>query len=191
MYYCSKSVDNVPEMMYHTRNALIAGIAMTARDIVSKACKVLGITMEEAANRIGWRKQQLNGRFVSNSLRLEDFLKMMDAIGVDVEFKVRETGEVIRPHATGMGGRVRCMVDKVIYDTNDADALANNFYADGVNKFTDGRAMELYIDEEGRYFFAEYAEWEGAKDRITPVPATVAADFIQKYGTIIQKEPNS
>lgn len=164
---------------------------MTARDIIYKSCKVLGITMGEAANRIGWSKQKLQSRFAYNSLRLEDFLKIMDAIGVDIEYRVRETGEIIRPHASGMGAPVRCMVDKIVYDTTKSDALANNFYADGVNKFTDGRAMELYIDEEGRYFFAEYAEWEGAKDRITPVPATVAADFIQKYGPKIIKEPNS
>lgn len=164
---------------------------MTAKDIIATACKALGITMEEAAKRIGWTKQQLNTRFVAGTLRLEDFLRMMDAIGVDVDFKIRETGESIKPHVPGMGRRVRCMVDKVIYDTNDADALSNNFYADGVNMYTDGRAMELYITRDGRYFFAEYTNWEGVKDRITPVSATVAADFMEKYGSAIQKKPNT
>ena len=40
------------------------------------------------------------------------------------------------------------MVDRVVYDTAESDALANNFYEDGENKFTDGEALELYIDKE-------------------------------------------
>lgn len=163
----------------------------TSKEIIATACKMLGITMEEAAKRIGWTKQQLNTRFAAGTLRLEDFLRMMDAIGVDAEFKIRETGEVVKPYVTGMGRRVRCMVDKVIYDTNEADALANNFYADGENMYTDGRAMELYITRDGKYFFAEYTTWEGVKDRITPITAPVAADFMEKYGRTIHKAPNT
>ena len=104
-------------------------------------------------------------------------------MGIDVEFRVRETGKVIKIRVPGMGQRVRCMVDKVIYDTAASDALANNFYADGVNMFTDGKAMELYVDKEGRYFFAEYSDWVGVKDRITPVSASVAAAFIAAVGS--------
>ena len=81
------------------------------------------------------------------------------------------------------------MVDRIIYDTASSDAIANNFYADGENEYTDGKALELYMDKEGRYFFAEYSSWEGVKDRITPVNAEAAASFIEKYGTEIDKAP--
>ena len=49
--------------------------------------------------------------------------------------------------------------------------------------------MELYVDDEGRYFFAEYTNWEGVKDRITPVSARDAAVFIDKYGTDLPPWP--
>ena len=48
--------------------------------------------------------------------------------------------------------------------------------------------MELYyVDNEGRYFFTEYTNWEGMKDRITMVSARDAAVFINKYGTDLQR----
>ena len=80
------------------------------------------------------------------------------------------------------------MVDRVIYDTAASDALANNFYADGKNEYSDGMAMELYIDQNGRYFFACYSNLEGVKDRILPISASDAATFIRRYGTATHKE---
>ena len=53
--------------------------------------------------------------------------------------------QALKTHIAGAGRRVRAMVDKVKYDTEAASALANNFYADGVNEYTDGKAMELYV----------------------------------------------
>ena len=48
--------------------------------------------------------------------------------------------------------------------------------------------MELYyVDNEGRYFFTEYTNWEGMKDRITMVSARDAAVFINKYGTDLHR----
>ena len=49
----------------------------------------------------------------------------------------------------------------------------------------------LAIDKEGRYFFAEYSNWEGGKDRISPVSAAEAAAFIEKYGTELDKKPKT
>lgn len=164
---------------------------MSSKEILKAACKATGVTQNEGARRIGLTKQQLSSKIMRGTLRADEFLELLDAIGIDVEFKVRETDSAIKILIPGMGTRVRCMVDKVIYDTAASDALSNNFYADGVNKFTDGKAMELYIDKEGRYFFAEYSEWEGVKDRITPVSASVAAAFIEKYGTRIEKTPEA
>ncbi|MBR3972922.1 MAG: helix-turn-helix transcriptional regulator [Oscillospiraceae bacterium] len=162
---------------------------MSSKEILKAACKATGTSQNDGAKKIGFTKQQLSSKIVRGTLRADEFLNFLDAVGIDVEFRVRETGKVIKIRVPGMGQRVRCMVDKVIYDTAASDALANNFYADGVNMFTDGKAMELYIDKEGRYFFAEYSDWEGVKDRITPVSAGVAAAFIEKYGHEIQKQP--
>ena len=80
------------------------------------------------------------------------------------------------------------MVDRVIYDTAASEAIANDFWADGENEYNDGKALELYIDKENRYFFAEYSSWEGVKDRICPVSAEDAATFIEKYGTTLFRD---
>lgn len=162
---------------------------MASKEILKAACKATGTSQNDGAKKIGFTKQQLSSKIIRGTLRADEFLNFLDAIGIDVEFRVRETGKVVKVNVAGMGERVQRMVDKVNYDTAASDALANNFYADGVNKFTDGKAMELYVDKAGRYFFAEYSDWEGVKDRITPVTASVAAAFIAKYGTEIQKKP--
>ena len=112
----------------------------------------------------------------------------MDSIGVDVTLTNRATGKEIRLPTEGVGRRVKAMVDRVIYDTAASDALANNFYADGKNEYSDGMAMELYIDQNGRYFFACYSNLEGVKDRILPISASDAATFIRRYGTATHKE---
>lgn len=164
---------------------------MSAKDILKASCKATGTSQNDGAKRINFTKQQFSSKLVRGTLRADEFLDFLDAIGIDVEFKVRETGKPVKVNVTGMGDRVQRMVDKIIYDTARSDALANNFYADGVNKFTDGKAMELYVDKEGRYFFAEYSDWEGVKDRIIPVTASVAAAFIEKYGTQIDKTPEN
>ena len=162
---------------------------MTSKEVIAAALKATGHTQAEAAAKMGRVGQQLSARLMRNSMRADELLKFMDVLGIDVTFTVRETGEILKAHIAGAGRRVRGMVNKVIYDTESADALANNFYADGVNEYMDGKAMELYVDKEGRYFFAEYTSWEGAKDRITPVSSNDAAAFIEKYGTDLHKGP--
>lgn len=185
-----ENIDFESASVYNTENeASNGGVAMTAREALSVALKGTGKTQAEAAVKMGWVPQQLSARLMRGSMRADEFLQIMDAIGVDVILKVRDTDEVLRTHVAGAGRRVRAMVNRVIYDTEAADALANNFYADGVNEYNDGKAMELYIDREGRYFFAEYTNWEGAKDRITPVVASDAAAFIERYGTELHKKP--
>lgn len=185
----AKNIDFISASVYDNENVPSGGGKMKSKDVISAALKEIGISQAEGAKRIDWSPQQLCNKVVAGTLRADDFLRLMDAIGVDVEFKVRDTGNVIKPRRPGAGRRVRCMVNKVIYDTAASDAVANNFYADGVNEYTDGRARELYVDKEGRYFFAEYSTWEGQKDLIIPVGAAEAAAFVEKYGDIIFKTP--
>ena len=174
-------VDFISVSVYDTENAASnGGVSMTSKEAIIAGLKATG-----------WSAQQLSGRLIRNSMRADEFLDFMDAIGIDVTFTVRESGEALKTHIAGAGRRVRAMVDKVKYDTEAASALANNFYADGVNEYTDGKAMELYVDDEGRYFFAEYTNWEGVKDRITPVSARDAAVFIDKYGTDLHRGPKA
>lgn len=186
----AKNLDNISVLVYDDINDTSdGGVTMTSKEILTAALKATGKTQAEAAKAVGWSPQQLSARLARNSLRADELLNLLDNIGVDVHLISRQTGEAVTLHISGAGRRVKSMVDRVIYDTAASDAIANNFYADGKNEYTDGKALELYIDKKGRYFFAEYSNWEGAKDRITPVSANDAAAFIKKYGTEIRKGP--
>ena len=185
----AKNIDFISSSVYDNENVPSGGGKMKSKDVISAALKEIGISQAEGAKSIDWSPQRLSRKIVEGTLRADDFLRLMDAIGVDVEFKARSSGNVIKARIAGAGRRVRCMVNKVIYDTAASDALANNFFADGVNEYTDGRARELYVDKEGRHFFAEYSTWEGQKDLIIPVGANEAAAFVEKYGTVIFKAP--
>ncbi len=160
---------------------------MTAKEALVAALSRTGHTQESAAKLVGWNGQQISQRLARNSMRADEFLSIMDAVGVEVTFTVKKTGEVLREHTTGHGRRVHGTVDKVFYDTGAADALANSFFEDGENEYKNGEACELYVDKKGRYFMAEYHE--DGKDRIRSASASVAAAFIEKYGTKIEKGP--
>lgn len=185
-------LDNLSVLVYDEENTEMNGDEkMTSKELLIAALRGTGKTQAEAAAKVGWVPQQLSARLTRNSLRADELLNLLDGIGVELTMTVKETGKVIRSHIHGAGRRVKAMVGRIIYDTALSDALANNFYADGVNEYTDGKALELYIDREGRYFFAEYSSWEGVKDRITPVTPETAAAFIEKYGTEIDKAPKT
>jgi hypothetical protein len=163
---------------------------MTAKEVVVAALARTGHTQESAAKLVGWTGGQLiSQRLQRNSMRADEFLTLMDAVGVDVTFTVRKTGEILRDHTAGHGRHLKGTADRVLYDTGAADALANSFYEDGVNEYKDGEACELYVDKRGRYFMAEYHE--DGRDRIRVVSPSVAAAFIEKYGTDIEKGPEN
>lgn len=41
-----------------------------------------------------------------NSIRADEFLALMDVLGVDVTFTMRKTGEILKPHVSGHGRRL-------------------------------------------------------------------------------------
>lgn len=186
-----KTVDNINEMTYYNCSNAYGGMNMPAIELIAAALKATGKTQAEAAAKIGWVPQQFSARVSRNSFRADDFLDILNGIGVEVKLVVKETGKEVRELVPGAGRRVKRKVDHVLYDTAESTAIANNFYSDGENKYNDGRARELYIDSEGRYFFAEYSENDGEKDRINPISGADAAEFVERYGTEINKEPDT
>ena len=164
---------------------------MTAIEMMLTAIKTKGYTNAKVCELMGWFPQQLSQRICRNSIKADELLKILELIGVDVKMYDKKTGKEIVGYSSGAGRSARGMVAGVKYSTANSLALANNFYADGVNMFSDGRARELYIDMNGNYFFVEYTEIPGEKDRINPISARDAADFISIYGTEIHKEPKA
>ena len=162
---------------------------MTAIEMLLTAIKAKGYTNARVSELMGWVPQQLSQRISRNSIKADELFQIFERIGVEFKMFDKDTGKEIVGFSTGAGRPVRGVVSGVKYSTANSFALANNFYADGVNKFSDGRARELYLDMEGNYFFVEYSDRDGEKDRINPVSARDAADFIAIYGTEIHKEP--
>ena len=161
---------------------------MTTREVLSAILLTAGKSQADVAAMMGWSPQSLSQRLVRDTLRSDDFLKIVELLGIEVTFTVKDSGKIVKIRNAGHGRRLRKMSDRVIFDTTRADAISNSFYADGTNEYDEnGEAQELYIDDEGRYFVAEY-HTDASKDKIRAVPASLAVAFIEKYGTTIEKK---
>lgn len=166
---------------------------MTVREVFNAVLPAIGRTYSEAAAKIGWSRQQMSQKMARDSLRARDLLKIMEANGVEVCFRIKETGEIIQLFqckVPGHGRRIKGMSHKVKYDTEKANALSNTFYADGKNEYDEnGEAQELYVDANGRYFLAIYHKDAPQEDFINAIPGSIAAAFVEKYGVEIEKKP--
>lgn len=164
---------------------------MTSREVLEVALAKNGQTQAWLAKQMNWTPQNFCQRLRRGGIRADEFFDLMNVLGVDVTFTMRENGEVLKPHVKGHGRRLTGNCDNVKFDTAAAEAAANSFYEDGVNEFNaDGEATELYVDSKGRYFVAEY-HTDSTKDRLRTVSASMAAAFIEKYGTQIEKGPTT
>ena len=160
---------------------------MSCKEYLEAVFDRLHTTQKDAAEATGRNYNSLNQKLRFGTFRADDFIEFLDDLGVDMKLIVRATGEEIKPYESGYGFPVRKMVDGVKYNTEKSYALSNTYYQDGENEYTDGKAVELYIDTDGRYFFAE--RYSDGSAKIIPVDGTIAAPFIEKYGTEIYKKP--
>lgn len=159
------------------------------KKVINKAISKFGLMKFRIAENLGWSPQRLNNKLKTGTVTADEFIRIMDIIGIEVAFEVVSTGKKVIARKKGYGRPVTGMVDKEVYSTTSSIPIANNFYADGVNEYNCGRAAELYLADNGKYFFAEYSEYESVKDSISSVSAEDAMKFIETYGTNLQKGP--
>lgn len=157
-------------------------------EALKAAISGVGLTQNEAAEKANWTKQSLSAKMVNRTFKAKDWLHLLDSIGVDVKLFNRETGTEIRPilNLKGRGERVRGVSEGVRYDTEYSDCLSSNLYADGVNKYTDGVAEELYVDISNRYFMVVYTD--DGNTKIRAVSPNIAKAFIETYGPVEAEE---
>lgn len=162
---------------------------MRAKEIFAAALKARGLSQAQVARMSNMPEQSIGQKInVRESIRANEFFDLLEVIGVKAVFFIEETGEVLMKEPQH-GRRVVGMSDGVIYDTKEGTLVASSFFADGVNEFgPDGKAQELYVDKEGRYFTAEYFKDETVKGRVRATPSDMATAFISKYG--IPKDEN-
>lgn len=151
-----------------------------AKEVLEAALAATGMNQSQLAKLIGTREQSLGQKVnIRESVRANEFFDMLEAMGIETQFVVKETGKMLFKSAHR---RVKGMSDNTLFDTKEASFVATSFYADGVNEFgPDGKAQDMYIDSEGRYFVAEYTD-DPAKDRVKAVPVNMAEAFIKIYG---------
>jgi len=140
------------------------------------------MTQVKAAELYGMPEQSIGQKInTRESIQANEFFDLLDTIGIGVLFYVKETGEILLKESEN-GRRVVGISEGVYYDTKKSKLLASSFLGDERNEFgPDGKAQELYIDKNGRYFMVECSNDENVKDRIVAVPNSIATAFINQY----------
>jgi S-ribosylhomocysteine lyase LuxS involved in autoinducer biosynthesis len=140
-------------------------------------------TQYEAA--VGYSPQALEYKIMRRgTIKASEFFEISAPFGYLPKFYMLESGKPIEKDMhEEKREQVKGMSDLVRYNTNDATFLATSFYADGVHKYDeDGIAQDLYVDKEGRYFFAEFSSDPKEKSRVRSVTSSVAKAFIKQFG---------
>jgi hypothetical protein len=145
---------------------------MNAVEIIEKAISASGMDKKDVAAAIGMSPQNFTNKLSRNSFSAEELQNIMSATGHELDIK--PTG-IIPLRRQGIGPSFRQMVDRVIYDTEKADALCHT------EKWNDW-FIELYVDKEGRFFAVHYPEWEEAKPFISLIGKDAAKRLYKRYG---------
>ena len=157
---------------------------MRAKEVFAAALKAKGLSQAEVAKMVGMPEQSIGQMInIRQTVKADLFFDILDVMGIKTLFYMKDTGDVLMKDIS-KGKRVVGMSDGVVYDTKESKLLASSFFADGTNEYgPDGKAQELYIDNKGRYFMAEYNNAPDDKGRVRSTPASVAEAFIDKYKT--------
>jgi len=71
------------------------------------------------------------------------------------------------------------VIEGKIYNTETAEAIADNEFSDGTNRMSHGRCLTLYKTKKGAFFVEHETCWEGERDTIEPVTMEQAKDYYE------------
>lgn len=148
---------------------------MRAGDMIKDALEAKGLAQNWLAEQMGQAKQNLNKKLVNNTITAQEFIEAAAIMGCRVALLETGSNEELKGRKRGVGPRVRQMVGGVIYDTYKADALCHTLPLDGWY-------MELYRDQEGRYFVAHYTEWKSGVNHLSPCDEEDARRLYEEHG---------
>ena len=170
----------------------------STKDFLEAGAYRKGMTIADLRHEYGWSAQSFYQIIKNDSMKVSVFRKVMeDILGYEMFFRDAETGEELymgkdkegRPgRRNGHGKRVRAQSKGVVFDTLNADAVADSFYLDGEHEYSDGFAQEVYVDREGRYFIVTYSDHIGDKDKLEWIDKVIADAFIQNYGRLEDRQ---
>lgn len=147
---------------------------MKAADVVLDALRARGVTSKDMAETMGVRPNTLSRKISENRLTANEFFFIADSLSYDVTLTDRDGGSELKVRQRGTGRRVKRMLSGIIYDTGKADAVCHT-------PMENGWYIELYQDDQGRYFAAHYSTWAGADPFITICPENEAQKLMQMY----------
>lgn len=172
-----ENIDKSSRPCYTFVEVLTGGGGVTASDQCKKLIERSDMLQKDVAKAMGWTEASLCNRFRRNSLSAEEFMKIMDILGFEIQIVCKGTQEEVKLRKTGVGPRLKMMVNGIKYDTFKSDAIC---HTDENQPCYD----EVYRDEEGRYFVAHYVNWEGGTSSISPI----SKDDVQKLFPQATKE---
>lgn len=142
----------------------------------------------ELPNRKEQSPEEFSQQLQNFTSTAEEWLQIIEMFGYRIKLVDVDSGADFKPRKKGHGRRVKRVIDGVIYDTEKADALCDDFYQDGINEYTDGMAFELFVNSFGDFFIARYVEWENGKDSISTIGKEDAEKLYNKYGCEMLEE---
>jgi hypothetical protein len=88
------------------------------------------------------------------------------------------------------------IINKLIYDTEEAECVASNHFWDGHNFERNGRNMYLYKTKKGNFFLYHTTLWQGEQDFIEPIDKADAERMFEElhgdpdsYSTVFGRPP--
>ena len=149
---------------------------MDVKDILYGAYKETDTNQTIAANNVGMSCKQLSDRITRDTLKACTFLNILDSIGIDVQFIVKDTGFPVRVKSGKAGKHVVQMIHGVTYDTQKSFPLWSDIRADGTE-------TTLYqLKDRSGYFLVDSSLYGG--DCITivaPLSVNGAIDFLKEH----------
>lgn len=127
---------------------------MKVSEMINNAIAIKGLQKKDVATKMGWSPQNFANRLKNESIDANEWIKLADIIGYDVQMIDKETNELMQ--AKRVGKRVTQMIDGTTYDTEKAEVLCHS-------PKVYGGWFELFKDRStGKFFTVAYMESEGS-----------------------------
>lgn len=167
------NVDRSKQLCYTSIEIAIGGMLMSTSEICKDLISRSGYQQKEVAEKMGFTQQSFCNKLRRNSLSADEFIKLIGIIGYEVKIVEVTTSEEVRSRRKGVGKRLQMMVNGVRYDTAKADAICHSDESEDL-------FCELYQNDDGTYFVAQYVTWDGGVSSITPIGYDDAQRIIAK-----------
>lgn len=142
-------------------------------DVIRELLQEAEISYAQAAKWIDISASTFGSKVKGSTFYADEAVEVLYNLGMEI--KIVKEAHLVNKKYGGIGPNFRMMVNRIIYDTSKSIALCHN-------EWNDGWRMELFVDEEGRFFVAHYTSLEGAKPFISEMSKNDAMMMYAKYG---------